>query len=167
MSVSPYAAPLHLAPRPSPRLRALMLAAFCACAAGLAALPLPAALRVAVGAALLPALSLTWRRHPALSGAAVVVTWDADDRWWWRERGGEIELRLEPDSYLTPHLVILLLRQDPHRRVLLLTSDCVDPEQLRRLRVCLRARRPGAAAQDGVSPSLPERNSSISARRRS
>jgi toxin CptA len=74
------------------------------------------------------------RRTPAYA-----VTWEGDGRWKWCDAGREpVPCRLVPPTFVHPRLVALNLLCDGRRRSVLLVSDNVDPDLLRRLRVRLR-----------------------------
>ena len=84
-----------------------------------------------------------WRSWPVYvarrRAPAYVVTWEGDGRWIWCDAGREpIPCRLVPPTFVHPRLVVLNLACDGARRSVVLVSDNVDPDLLRRLRVRLR-----------------------------
>jgi len=84
-----------------------------------------------------------WRSWPAYvahrRAPAYVVTWEGDGRWIWCDAGREpVPCRLVSPTFVHPRLVVLNLAFDGTRRSVVLVSDNVDPDLLRRLRVRLR-----------------------------
>jgi len=139
MSSSEYAAPLVLAPEPSPLLWRTVLLAH------LALLPLVWVLTLGVGYRLLLTVLLLLslyllrqqlRRLP-------VLTWDREGSWWWEDAAGEREVQLAGESVAIPGVVILNFREVERRRrrAVVLLPDTLDRETLRRLRVRLRVER--------------------------
>lgn len=83
-----------------------------------------------------------WRHHYALNGHPVVVRLDSDGRWYWQQGLQKSEsVELLGDSYNFSFLVILIFRVVAQRRrikTLLLTTDNIDPDTFRRLRLHLK-----------------------------
>lgn len=134
-------APLVLEPGPSRRVRLITLGGFLLTLLSVALLPLPLSLLAAGELLLLGAFVFAWQRHPALSGQAVTLSLDSDGQWLWQQGARCEQVELLGDSYLAPFLVILNFRPQGSRRPLrtiLLTSDNIDADLLRRLRVHLK-----------------------------
>lgn len=133
--------PLVLEPGPSRRVRWITSAGFLLALLSLSVLPQPLPLLVSAMLVLAGAFAYAWRHHPALSGAAVSVRLDSDGHWHWQRGEQSVRVELCGDSYHVPFLVILNFtpqgRRRP-RRTLLLTTDNIDAENFRRLRVHLK-----------------------------
>lgn len=82
------------------------------------------------------------------------VEWQSDGRWSLTWASGRVsEGRLSSSSYVSPSLVILVFRCGrPLACSLLLTSDCLAPDSLRRLRLRLRLYAAGSAHPHGPEP---------------
>lgn len=131
--------PLVLEPGPSRRVRLVTLAGFLLALLSIAVLPLAWPLIVLGHLLLMAAFTYAWKNHHALSGHPVTVRLDSSGHWQWQqgELGEQVELL--GDSFLVPFLVILNFRAGSRRtiRTLLLTTDNIDADTFRRLRVHL------------------------------
>ncbi len=127
----PPFAPLRLEPRPSRRLARLLILFHGAAAGAIWSLPLPMAPLLLLDLVIL--LSYLRSRRAVLAPA---FSWGGDGRW--RDlQGGEWALHGE--SFVTPWLVILQLRNASGRRLtLVLPDDTLAADLHRRLRVRLR-----------------------------
>lgn len=133
-------------------------------------LPLPAGMITVFGLAVIVscACALAGPVFRRLPSSILALEWQADGGWRARRRdGGEEILRLLPDSYVHPRLVVLNFRQvgeggrarwraflsapsprllvllaDRGRRSVVLLADSADDDTLRRLRVRLRGSGP-------------------------
>jgi toxin CptA len=153
MSSPPFDATLELAPRPSLRALAILFWLHAAVLGGLM-LALPPGWPMALGAALCAVSWMATRRHPVFGygpRALVRLTWHADGRWGVQDaRGAAHEVRLQGDSLVHEHLLVLNFRlADGARRTRVLLGDELEPEPLRRLRARLRLER-GAAPGPGA-----------------
>lgn len=133
-------APLVLEPGPSRRVRLVTLAAFSLAIIAFAVLPLPMLLFVPGFVLLIVAFSYTWHRHHALSGHPITVRLDSEGSWHWQQGDASESVELLPDSYHMSFLTILNFRPAGKQRplrTLLLTTDNIDADTFRRLRVHL------------------------------
>lgn len=82
----------------------------------------------------------TWFMRCELGGEQVVLLWDGEGCWWWRQGGQETELRLTGDSYIATWLIILNLHEPTAKRgyALLLFQLSMDTALYRRLTVRLK-----------------------------
>ena len=105
-----------------------------------AVLPLPLLLRLLLMLTVVLFARRCWLGRCELGAPPVTLTWDADDRWWWRQAGRETEMRLCGDSYLSTGLILLNFRYIDSRvsRSLVLFPAAVGIRLFRRLRVRLR-----------------------------
>lgn len=130
MSWNGSATALHLEPRPSARLRGLLVSFHLLVAAGLLlALPLFPAIAGTAMLSLLLWLECDARRMPEC------ITRDADGLWW---LDGTAPLVLHTATFVTPRLVVLNLHGAGGVRRLALLADSLPPPQWRHLRVILR-----------------------------
>lgn len=131
--------PLHLVPRFSRRLLALVLVSHGAALA--AALALPGPWRLTALAIVSSAGYQLWvhvlRRAPWSIASA---TWAPDGAWSLQLRSGdEIDAQLSPATFVSLPLVVVNFRVGVWRRFALpLFSDAIDADTLRRLRARLR-----------------------------
>lgn len=139
-SLSGSVAPLVLEPGPSRWVRGVTLGGFLLALISIAVLPFPVLHKAIVLMLLAVMMSVAWRQHHALSGKPVTVRLDSDGRWYWQDGEQNEPLLLLDDSYHMPFLVILNFRPEAGPRPicsLLLTTDNIDTDTLRRLRVFL------------------------------
>lgn len=105
-----------------------------------AALPLPVMLLLAGAIAL--SLAWHWPRHVTRTAPACVqaLRWDADGSCRLQHRDGtQQHLRLYPQAFVQPWLVILQVGESGHlRRHLVILPDMLERDSFRRLRVRLR-----------------------------
>lgn len=143
MSLNYSEAPIELKPRPSAWL-AWILAGFHALVAIVVLIAVPFK---PAAAALVLLTTLSWfrshRLHIRHEGRRAVrrLVWQADGSWLLEDTGRQMHAaQLLPSSYLHPRLVLLNFRLEDsgRRRNVLLLTDSLDPECLRRLRVRLR-----------------------------
>ena len=129
-------APLRIEPRPSRLLAALVWAAHAGAAAVVPPLDLPPALRLLLVVAIAGHLVWCWPRLER----PVRVVWDGYGDWTWEAGGRVAAVVPTADSYVSPLLVVLNLREPAGRRrhTLVLLPDSLDGETLRRLRARLR-----------------------------
>lgn len=83
----------------------------------------------------------TWKQHHVLNGHAVTVRLDNAGNWHWQQGEQSECVDLLDDSYHVPFLVILNFRPHGKRRplrTLLLTTDNIHADTLRRLRIHLK-----------------------------
>lgn len=137
MSSSGFATAREFVIKPSPRL--LMLAA----AAHVLAMVLPWLVlawpyATGLGCVIVVSYGDLWRRQYS-KRAIERVTQLPDGRWRLLQRDGKyFEGWLSPTSYVSPALVILNIRVGWRRRSLVILSDAMEGQSLRRLRVHLR-----------------------------
>lgn len=132
MSSPVFATPLVVEPRPSRALRALVVVAHAGAWIALVPLGWPWA---GAGAVLLGAAAVTeWR----LLGAAGRLLWHADGQWTLAGDGAGPAWRLARATFVSPWVVVLVLRDGRRVRRLALARDGVPAEQWRRLRARLR-----------------------------
>ncbi len=139
------AAKITIYPRFPRRLAACLVIIHASAFLLLPLLPLPSGAGVVVGGLVLFSLIRYWRRHlsPSGEGAVLAVEWGGDEDWTLIEsRGRAVPATLCGPSFVHPRLIILNFRTPGgKRRSLCLTTDRVDPEQLRRLRMRLNSPR--------------------------
>lgn len=140
---------LDLEPRPSRRLTWLLAAAHTAGAACLWLTGLP--LWVCGLGTLLVSAEWYRVRRQVVSDRSVRVLWE-NGQWRLIDRGGESgPVALCGDSYVHPQLIILNFRLPRRRRrSVVLLSDSLPAQDLRRLRVVLRTGGGRAAAGAGL-----------------
>ncbi len=135
-------APLHLELRPSRLLQALLLAVHGGALVAALFVPLPWPLRLLVALALLVSLRYSVARWASLSARRAVVALLRDELGEWHATlagGGELSLRLLPDSYVSGWLVVLNFSGGTRRALpVVILPDMLDRESLRRLRARLR-----------------------------
>lgn len=94
-----------------------------------------------------------WQYCLLRNGSSIVrIVWDSDDNWELIRRDGQSEDGLLlGDSTVYARFAVINFFTGPRwrRRSVLLTPDCVDPEQFRQLRVRLNIANPQT---DGFSP---------------
>ena len=132
--------PLVLEPGPSRRVRFITLTGFFLAYVSVGALSLPPVVIIAAMITLVVAFTYAWKHHHALNGHAVTVRLDSDGNWHWLQGEQSDRVELLGDSYHIPFLVILNFKPEGKRRPgrsLLLTTDNIDPDIFRRLRVHL------------------------------
>lgn len=133
---------LWIRPRPSRRLAALVLVAHGAALAVVFAIPLDWYWRVLLAAAVVGGLARALGAHVLYLAPRAVreATWDSDGTWTLTLVSGEREkASLLPSTYVTARLLVLSFRCGRWRhRALVLTTDALEPNLLRRLRVRLR-----------------------------
>lgn len=132
MSSPVFATPLVVEARPSRALRALV--AVCHAGAWIALVPLGWSWALAGAALLAPAALAEWR---AL-GAAGRLLWHADGQWTLTGDGAGPAWRLARATFVSPWIVVLVLRDGRRVRRLALARDGVPALQWRRLRARLR-----------------------------
>lgn len=141
----PGGQPVEVVLRPSRQLAAWICLVHAAALGALAATRLPDWAVAALAATVLVSSIHHLRRHATLSAAAAVrrLVWTRDGEWLVTDAEGLASVaRLLPGAFVTPWLVVLNLRSGHGaRHSVLLTRDNCDAEQLRRLRVRLRAER--------------------------
>lgn len=144
--------PLRIRPGSSRILALFLLAAHGAALAVVFAIPLDWYWRIWLAAAVLGGLvySLAARVLFLVPWACREATWRSDGTWILvLVSGGQIEPRLLPSSYVTQRLLVLNFRCGRWRsRSMVLLSDALDSDLLRRLRVRLRLR--GAKGGSGA-----------------
>lgn len=132
--------PLVLEPTASRRVRLITLCGLLLAELSVALLPLPLPGLLVALVVLSAIFAYGWRHHPALSGAAVRVSLDSDGRWHWGEGEQREPVTLLGDSYHLPYLAILNFRTEERWapvKTMLLTTDNIDADIFRRLRVHL------------------------------
>lgn len=135
MSSPAFDAPLTLEPRPSPALRASLLALHGLAVAGL--LVLPAAWLTAGALALGISLVLEWRR----AGRYHRLHWRADGSW--EQPGAEAVSHLHRSTFVSRWLIVLALHDGQRVRRWSICADAVPEATWRRLRARLQVQ--GAA----------------------
>jgi hypothetical protein len=133
--------PLTIRPAVSRRLLLYLLVVHVGALVVLATLPVHWAPRLLLG--LLVAASLVysvWAQVLHRAPWSIVEAVWSDTGWTLTTRGGQTDrARLSSSSYVGVGLVILIFRCGPvRRRSVLLLSDCIDAELLRRVRARLR-----------------------------
>ena len=102
-------------------------------------LPLPVTVAIALAAA--RGFLLSWRTHVSLTHPAAIhqLRWgDGNDWQLTRQDGTTVHTSLQPRVFIHPRLVILRFRQSWwHSFSVVLTTDRLDPEIFRKLRVRL------------------------------
>lgn len=110
--------------------------------AAVSMLPIPWTLRVILVALLVVGLAYEVQAQllRRLPWAVREAVWGPDGRWTLMLASGqEVEARLSPSTFVSTRLVVLNFRRGRWRSgSLVLTSDSLDPDLLRRLRVRLR-----------------------------
>jgi len=132
--------PLILEPGHSRRVRVVTLTGFLLALFSVAVLPLPQLLLIPGMLLLVGAFTYAWRNHHALSGQDVTVRLDSDGNWHWQHGEQSECVELLGDSYHVPFMVILNFKTEGkrgQRRTLFLTTDNIEPDTFRRLRVHL------------------------------
>lgn len=137
MSSHASATPLRLEVSPSAQLLRLLLWFHLTSATLVLAQPLEILWQITLVAAL--AISLHMQRQKLRRRFEVAR--DSGGEWQWKEEGGKaVAVELMADSYVMPWLVIFNCRERHSRRrhSLVLATDSLPAQQLRRLRVALR-----------------------------
>ncbi len=139
----PVYTPLRLQPGRSPRLTAFLLLVHCLALAVLTAVSLPLWAWVGLVLALMVSLIHGYALHIARGSPWAITRAVWDELGLWRltlASGQTLEAQLLPDSFVTLPLVVLNFRAGPwwRRRSLVLSSDAMDTELLRKLRVRLK-----------------------------
>jgi len=121
-------------------LQALVITLFLLSAISLLIVPLS---RPLTGFSLLLLCTIAWRTWSLrceLGGERVMLVWDGEGRWWWRQNHVERELNLAGDSYLSSWLIVLNLYEPLTKRgySMLLFPSSLGAERFRRLTVRLR-----------------------------
>jgi hypothetical protein len=96
----------------------------------------------------------SWYSRCELGGETVHLLWDGEGRWWWRQEEEENEMQLYGDSYLSPAMIVLNLREAQRGRVrsLVLFPSCIGEALFRRLAVRLKLEgRPRQPAPDAFT----------------
>lgn len=134
--------PLRIRPRTSRRLAVFLPTIHFAALAVVFALHLDWYLRAGLAASVLVALAYSVGVHLLylVSSAVREATWGGDGTWVLTLVSGEqIEARLLPSTYVTGNLLVLNFRRGRWwSRTLVLLSDSLDANLLRRLRARLR-----------------------------
>ncbi|EDZ67956.1 protein YgfX [Nitrosococcus oceani] len=143
MSSPKYAAPLYLKRYPSRTLVVYLVAVHGGVLALLPRLALSWELSILLSSAVIASFYLSLRGQALLlsSKAVVQIFWDSDNVWYLRRRNGREYIgKLLPGCFVGSRLVVLnfVLGAWWQRTSVVLLSDNVDPESLRRLRVRLR-----------------------------
>lgn len=155
----PVYAPLRLRPGRSSRLAAFLLLVHSLAVAVLTATALPLWVRLGLVLALVASLIHGHALHVARDWPWAITGAVWDELGLWRltlASGRTLEAELLSDSFVTLPLVVLNFRTGPwwSRRSLVLASDAMDREMLRKLRVRLKleyARDPGRAVPPRAS----------------
>lgn len=133
--------PLVLEPGPSRWVRLLSAAGALLALAALSALGLSVSLLIPGMLLFTAAFISAWKRHHVLNGHVVTVRLDNDGNWHWQQGEQSECVDLLGDSYHVPFLVILNFSPHGKRRplrTLLLTTDNIGADTLRRLRIHLK-----------------------------
>lgn len=138
----PSQPPLRLEPAPSRWTMGYLLLVHALAAGAIMALDGSLALRGAMLLLVLVSLMENWQRGVRLQGKGVVrsAEWDAAGLWTLQVGGmGRVKGELSGSTLVHPRLVILNFRTGRWRRYsLVLPTDALAPDLLRRLRVRLR-----------------------------
>lgn len=133
---------LCVRPGPSRQLAAFLLATHGAALAVVFAVPLDWFLRALLAAAVVGGLAHAFGAHVLylVPWAVREGTWESDGTWTLTLVSGErVEASLLPSTYVTARLLVLSFRCGRRRhRALVLATDALDANLLRRLRVRLR-----------------------------
>jgi len=126
----------------SPGLAGFLSLTHGAALAAVLMLPSPWTLRVILVVLVVAGLAYGVQAHllRRLPWAVREAVWEPDGRWTLvLASGQEVEARLSPATFVWSRLVVLIFRRGRWRSgSLVLTSDSLDPDLLRRLRVRLR-----------------------------
>lgn len=139
MSSHASVTPLYLEPQPSRRLLRLLLWSHLVSAILLTGM----ALHHLWPAMLLPLLWFSHRHYRRRCLATARLAHESDGSWLWhRDDDTVAQVRILPETLLTPWLVVLHLREESGRRhAAILLGDSLPPDQFRALRVALRLER--------------------------
>lgn len=136
-------APLRIEPGRSPRLMIFLFSVHTLAAVAVTAVPLPIWMQLGTGLLVALSLVLGFRLHIARNTAQAISSalWDEKGIWKLTLASGEnLDARLLPDSVVTQPLIVLNFKTGSRwrSRSLVLPSDAVDSDLLRKLRVRLK-----------------------------
>lgn len=142
MSSNKYGLPLRIEIGASNRLRVFVIAAHTIAMGSIPMLTLVGLpLKLLAAVLVVTSLVVVWRQRTELNGGPLTLIWAGDGQWLWQQAGLDMAVRLQSDSYVTPHLLILNFRGEGRwRRSVVLPGDNADSDSLRRLRVRLKSR---------------------------
>ncbi|HLW74656.1 MAG TPA: protein YgfX [Gammaproteobacteria bacterium] len=138
MSSTPYGEPLELLIRPSPLMATLLCLMHMAAIAVCTPLPISLAYRAAIVIGIVCAFF--WNGYVFIQRTPRRLHWSPEEGWTLTDRKGtQHEVRLLPEAYLGPWLVIAHFKDERGKRMtVMLAQDSVRAEGFRRLKVLLR-----------------------------
>jgi hypothetical protein len=136
-----YATPLSLEPRRSRQLGVLVAVVHGGALLVLPFTGLPQPVMAAIALGVAGSFLRAWRTQVSLTGPAAIrrLRWGEGNDWeLTRQDGTTLHTSLQPRVFIHPRLVILRFRKSPWRTdSVVLTSDRLDPDLFRKLRVRL------------------------------
>lgn len=142
MSSKRYATPLRFGINHSPRLQGLFLFILTLSLFSLWLTPVSILYRGGIALFILTLAWYCWFRRAELGAEAVSLIWQ-EQGWLWQQGGREQRLVLDGRTFVTPALVLLLLREERGRKLyhVVMFSAEYNTELLRQLRVRLSLER--------------------------